>query len=429
MEAIEPIEGLVAKVMPVFSVLAQIKKLTDEMEEAGRRCTELTDWMPHAFAVLQQVQEVHLDRHEGLLESVQQSLEELLNVLKDYESWGCCWRLLCSKSKIDQIRNAKAKFDEWERVLELAVNVSSAQKLQEMTERYEEVFRRRKRRDEQEADLEMAVVKMALTREEVQWSTQDSLGQGGSAIVFRGTHDGDPVAVKVVILNHLPKGAQEKVRQHVLKQVAISRGLQSNFVCRIYGILNEDSQICLVMPLARCSVRQELDNMGAFPERRATSTAQQVAKGMKYLHGRSIAHQDLKASNILIMMTGDIQVADFDLAVDPDAASTYSSVGVQHVSWQAPEVLGRRESDTRGLDRMRSDVYSYGVVIFEILTAQVPWRGLTPAEVERRVKDEDKRPDSLVPVADNALAGLMRRCWHKDPAERPGFQQVVGELL
>ncbi|ALX27424.1 hypothetical protein GMAR_ORF49 [Golden Marseillevirus] len=159
----------------------------------------------------------------------------------------------------------------------------------------------------------------------------------------------------------------------------------------------------------------------AFPEALAIKVAGQAAKGMHFLHSSGIAHRDLKSLNLLVNKKWDVKVSDFGMA----GFLRDAQVGVGTVLWTAPEILNEEED----CDLQKADVYSFGIVLWEMLTREAPYAGKTPATVAVSVLRDNERPEIPQPcMFEIDYVELMVNCWHKDPATRPTFLEVMSRI-
>ena len=148
-----------------------------------------------------------------------------------------------------------------------------------------------------------------------------------------------------------------------------------------------------------------------------------VARGMAYLHSRTppVIHRDLKSPNLLVDSNFKVKICDFGMSrlMSHGYISTKGAAGTPQ--WCSPEVL----SGDKFIDG-KSDVWSFAVVLFELVTQEVPWAGMTPQQsmyamfAGRRLM----MPDWVQPE----VSALVRDCWHEEAAERPSFEEIIARL-
>uniref|UniRef100_A0A0E0I0I1 Protein kinase domain-containing protein n=1 Tax=Oryza nivara TaxID=4536 RepID=A0A0E0I0I1_ORYNI len=147
--------------------------------------------------------------------------------------------------------------------------------------------------------------------------------------------------------------------------------------------------------------------------------ASDVSKGMNYLHQINIVHRDLKTANLL-MDDQVVKVADFGVARVKDQSGVMTAETGTY-RWMAPEVIEHLPYD------QRADVFSFGIVIWELLTGKLPYEDMTPLQAAVAVVQKDLRP--IIPADTHPmLAGLLQKCWQKDPALRPTFSEILDIL-
>eukprot|EP00002_Diphylleia_rotans_P029038 TRINITY_DN5882_c0_g1_i1.p1 TRINITY_DN5882_c0_g1~~TRINITY_DN5882_c0_g1_i1.p1 ORF type:complete len:203 (-),score=41.27 TRINITY_DN5882_c0_g1_i1:30-638(-) len=150
--------------------------------------------------------------------------------------------------------------------------------------------------------------------------------------------------------------------------------------------------------------------------------ALQVAEGMQYLHARTppICHRDLKSGNILIVSLNpiDVRISDFGLARIKAENQTMTKCGTK--AWLAPEVLrGERYSE-------KADLFSYGILCWEIIMGDLPYRNIDPLRLSTEVL-KGMRP--TVPTSGPLpLITVMQKCWDAQPQNRPSFDSVYRTL-
>nr|BBF89702.1 putative EDR1 [Oryza sativa f. spontanea] len=152
-------------------------------------------------------------------------------------------------------------------------------------------------------------------------------------------------------------------------------------------------------------------------------TFRQEARGMNYLHNSSppIVHRDLKSSNLLVDKNWTVKVADFGLSRLKLETFLTTKTGKGTPQWMAPEVLRNEPSNEK------SDVYSYGVILWEIATQKIPWDNLNTMQVVGAVGFMDHRLDIPSDV-DPHWASMIESCWDSDPQRRPSFQELLDQL-
>jgi serine/threonine-protein kinase CTR1 len=154
-----------------------------------------------------------------------------------------------------------------------------------------------------------------------------------------------------------------------------------------------------------------------------------VASGLEYLHSRSppIFHRDLKSSNVLIDDNGKSKLIDFGLSKSDITMKTMTletksgKGGLQGTpKYMAPEIFESMDNYTQN-----SEVYSFGILTWEVLTGRVPWEGLNEFNIITKVSLKHERPSPLPEDVDAKLISLLTAMWHRDPNERPTFKVIL----
>ncbi|KOO34968.1 serine threonine protein kinase 1 ctr1 [Chrysochromulina tobinii] len=240
-------------------------------------------------------------------------------------------------------------------------------------------------------------------------------------------------------LRTLPR--ERKALEGFCKEIALMQRLQHPNVLSLVGVsITSSGQLSVITDyLMRGSVFQLLHPTPTpagqlaigvpLPRVLAMCMMGDCARGMGYLHSLSpsIIHRDLKSQNLLVAPDFSVQVADFGLSRECLHQAAMTRVG--SVQWAAPEVLlGQSYSH-------KCDLWSFGVVCWEVLTARVPFDGMSPATVATQVAMEGMRLP-VPPGVSIRLLRLIARCWSEQPEHRPEFgtlevelQGVVNELL
>src|SRR5438128_1028121 len=213
------------------------------------------------------------------------------------------------------------------------------------------------------------------------YTIERELGRGGMAIVFLARdrrHDRD-VAVKVL----RPELAASLGPERFLLEIKVAAGLTHPHIVPLHDSGEADGLLYYVMPFIQGeSLRDRLEREGMLPVVAAVQLAREVADALDYAHRQSVVHRDIKPENILIQ-DGHAVVADFGIARAISAAGghrvTATGVAVGTPDYMSPEqAQGEEQVDGR------SDIYSLGCVLYEMLTGEAPFVGTTPQEVLRK---------------------------------------------
>ena len=143
-----------------------------------------------------------------------------------------------------------------------------------------------------------------------------------------------------------------------------------------------------------------------------------IANGMAYLHSRSIIHRDLKPSNVLLSRDHRAKIADFGMSVANTGQELTAETGTYR--YMAPEVI-RHESYSSN-----ADVYSFGLVLWQLITRDAPFATMTPIQAAFAVA-EGRRPD-IPPSCPSRLREIIELCWDQDSHTRPSFTYVAMAL-
>jgi serine/threonine protein kinase len=244
------------------------------------------------------------------------------------------------------------------------------------------------------------------------------LGKGGSGIVLRAF---DRVSATVVAVKVLKDGLTHDPRweKRFSRELRLGRPIRHPNVCRIFDIGDADGYRFLTMEFATGGTLRDLvkKNQPRPLSERLADAAGAIA-GLAAIHEAGIVHRDVKPDNMLRMADGRLVLSDFGLATDlPDSTMVSVFVGTPH--YMAPEV---REGDPA---TTRSDVWSLGVVLHEIVTGRRPERRNSRSGTSAS-KGPGTRTTSLI---ERAMLALCERCLADDPAERPENASAVERLF
>eukprot|EP00163_Fabomonas_tropica_P007343 TRINITY_DN17077_c0_g1_i1.p1 TRINITY_DN17077_c0_g1~~TRINITY_DN17077_c0_g1_i1.p1 ORF type:complete len:565 (-),score=149.09 TRINITY_DN17077_c0_g1_i1:118-1572(-) len=261
---------------------------------------------------------------------------------------------------------------------------------------------------------------------------KNTIGFGGFSEVFLGEWQGTEIAVKKLKINLSERQVQDPGHlaswRHEL--VLWSKLRHPNIVFLI-GEICDDNWLGLATEFLPGGTLQEFYKKLKRDGRRISSKlkvqiARDIAAGMNYLHTREpkIIHRDLKSSNVLLDDQYRAKVTDFGVSKEITGSIAFTATGTPH--WMAPEVL-RAGIENAEYDE-RSDVYSFGMLCWEIVTSKAPWEG---AEVLPLLSQLLRHPDTrpAIPAdCDPRWSKLITWCWATDKQSRPSFVEVLDYL-
>ncbi|KAL1211868.1 putative serine/threonine-protein kinase SIS8 [Cardamine amara subsp. amara] len=249
----------------------------------------------------------------------------------------------------------------------------------------------------------------------------EEIGQGSCGTVYHGLWFGSDVAVKVFSKQEYSEEVIQSFRQEVL----LMKRLRHPNVLLFMGAVTSPQRLCIVSEfLPRGSLFRLLQrSTSKLDWRRRIHMALDIARGMNYLHHCSppIIHRDLKSSNLLVDRNWTVKVADFGLSRIKHETYLTTKSGKGTPQWMAPEVLRNESADEK------SDIYSFGVVLWELATEKIPWETLNSMQVIGAVGFMNQRLEIPKDI-DPTWISLMESCWHSDTKLRPTFQELMEKL-
>nr|ACG29221.1 protein kinase [Zea mays] len=248
---------------------------------------------------------------------------------------------------------------------------------------------------------------------------------GAYSRLFHGIYKEQPVAVKFI---RQPDDGEDdelsaKLEKQFTSEVTILARLQHRNVIKLVGACNCPPVFCVITEfLSGGSLRAFLRKLErkALPLEKVISIALDIARGLEYIHLQGIVHRDVKPENILFDGEFCAKVVDFGVACEEtycnllgDDPGTYR--------WMAPEMYKHKPYGRK------VDVYSFGLLLWELVTGSLPYEDMTPLQAAFAVVNKNLRP--VIPLScPAALKLLIEQCWSWQPEKRPDFQQIVSIL-
>jgi serine/threonine protein kinase len=249
------------------------------------------------------------------------------------------------------------------------------------------------------------------------------LGRGGMGEVYRAE---DLKLSHVLAIKFLPdslsRDAAALARFH--SEVRIARQLAHPNVCRVFDIGEENGIPFLTMEYVDGEDLSSLiRRIGRLPQDKAMEVSRQICAGIAAAHERGVVHRDLKPSNVMLDGSGKARITDFGLAgIAADIQASDVRAGTP--AYMAPEQLAGKEVT------FKSDIYSLGLVMYEVLTGRRAYNAATLSElVKTREEGTITNPSTLVKDLDPLIERVILRCLEKDPAKRPASALQVAAAL
>lgn len=248
-------------------------------------------------------------------------------------------------------------------------------------------------------------------------------GRGGMGEVYRAE---DLKLSQTVAVKFLPEKltADPPALERFHSEVRIARQVSHPNVCRVFDIGETDGVSYLTMEYVDGEdLASLIRRIGRLSPDKAAEIARQICAGLAAAHERGVIHRDLKPANVMLDSQGKARITDFGLA---GLAATIEGAEVRAgtPAYMAPEQLAGREVT------LRSDLYSLGLVLYELLTGKRAFEATTLQElIRQREQGELSRPSTIVKDLDPLLERVILRCVEKDPLQRPASALQVAAAL
>uniref|UniRef100_UPI0037E90E0C insulin-like growth factor 1a receptor n=1 Tax=Semicossyphus pulcher TaxID=241346 RepID=UPI0037E90E0C len=260
------------------------------------------------------------------------------------------------------------------------------------------------------------------------------LGQGSFGMVYEGIAKGvvkDEPETRVAIKT-VNESASMRERIEFLNEASVMKEFNCHHVVRLLGVVSQGQPTLVIMELMTRgdlkshlrSLRKENATSQVLPPlKKMIQMAGEIADGMSYLNANKFVHRDLAARNCMVAEDFTVKIGDFGMTRDIYETDYYrkGGKGLLPVRWMSPESL------KDGVFTTMSDVWSFGVVLWEIATlAEQPYQGMSNEQVLRFVMEGGllDKPDNCPDM----LFELMRMCWQYNPKMRPSFLEIISSI-
>jgi TolB-like protein/Tfp pilus assembly protein PilF len=252
---------------------------------------------------------------------------------------------------------------------------------------------------------------------------EERLGAGGMGVLYRATDLklGRTVAIKL-LGRHLVNDETAKAR--FVREARAASALDHPNIANIHEVGEADGELFIAMALYEGETLKQRLEKGRLAVDEALNILRQVLLGLEAAHGAGMVHRDIKPANVLVTRKGAVKILDFGLAklVSDSQAQTMTEMGqaMGTVLYMSPEQLRGEAVDAR------SDLWSFGVLIYELLAGASPFQTDSNAVTASRILNDEPASLAAVPGVPDWLAELVSELLRKNPAERP---QATSEVL
>ncbi|HXF05223.1 MAG TPA: protein kinase [Blastocatellia bacterium] len=249
------------------------------------------------------------------------------------------------------------------------------------------------------------------------------LGRGGMGVVYKAYDLNLERTVVLKILSGDLVGDPES-RRRFLREARLASALDHPNICSIYEIAETDGHYFIVMQYVEGQTLKRVIGGKPLDLESWMSIALQVADALVAAHARGIIHRDIKSTNILITERGQVKILDFGLAklsaeqissAEEEARADLTEIGA---TLGTPSYMSPEQARGERVDH-RTDIFSFGVVLYEMATGRVPFKAKTRVETMAAVIHQEPRPvRQLNPLIPEALEAVIERAMEKDPRDR-----------
>ena len=251
------------------------------------------------------------------------------------------------------------------------------------------------------------------------YTVLDEIAQGGMGSVYTARH---PTLDRTVIIKKLTLRGKAEIRERFRREAQIMMDLRNDAIVDVYDHFREGASYYIVLEYVDgLSLDALIRKRRYLPNHIALLIFREVCGALDYAHARNVVHRDIKPANVLLSGRGDAKLADFGIATihgESDSELTREGMTLGTPSYMAPEQF----HDTRSVD-YRADIYSMGVMLYEMVTGKRPYPGsFTPEVLNRIQKGNYQSPRRINPKVWPFTQKLIRRML------RPKAQRRIGSL-
>jgi serine/threonine protein kinase len=263
--------------------------------------------------------------------------------------------------------------------------------------------------------LEVGSVSLAALSERYDLLGEAGHGSMGNVYKARDRETGEIIALKIL----KPEIASDQAMMERFKnELLFARKITHKNVCRVHDFNRIGGIACISMEFVEGdSLRSVLNRFGGLPPRKGIDVALQICSGLKEAHAQGIVHRDLKPENVMIDAQGNVKIMDFGIARSMEAATRLTGSMVGTPAYMAPEQVAGKPVD------FRTDVYSLGLMLYEMFTGSQVFQADTPVAVAlKQMREAPPPPHEIEPTIPVGIERAILKCLEKDPLKR--FQSL-----
>ncbi|XP_020221346.1 serine/threonine/tyrosine-protein kinase HT1 [Cajanus cajan] len=248
---------------------------------------------------------------------------------------------------------------------------------------------------------------------------------GAHSRLYHGVYKEEAVAVKII---RAPEDDESgtlasRLEKQFIREVTLLSRLHHQNVIKFSAACRKPPVYCIITEyLAEGSLRAYLHKLEhqTISLQKLVAFALDIARGMEYIHSQGVIHRDLKPENVLLDEDHHLKIADFGIACE-EASCDLLADDPGTYRWMAPEMIKRKSYGRK------VDVYSFGLMLWEMLTGTTPYEDMNPIQAAFAVVNKNSKP--VIPSdCPPAMRALIEQCWCLQPDKRPEFWQVVKVL-
>lgn len=268
-----------------------------------------------------------------------------------------------------------------------------------------------------------AIINISIPRAELTIDKNSKLGEGSFGVVYKGKRGHIAVAVKELrLFGDMPETIIDEFKKEAL--IMLQLGVQCPNLVQLHGVCYEQPYSLVMELFTQGNLYSLLKNSQALTWSQKEKIAADVAIGLDFLHKHKILHRDIKSMNVLIKEDLTAKISDYGLAtVKKDTmSSTTANSAVGTIPWMAPELFKKKPMYSE-----ESDIYSYGLVLWEMATHRLPFSDCdSPGVLINEILNGD--PESIPEATPPTFAKLINDCRDKDPKKRPTISLIINSL-